>query len=179
MKKRKNNKQSIPWYPNLRKNDSQGNSPNFAGTGSSINCDCTESAFKAFATFNQPLTAFTFDRVVYPAVQFDLNNEFQIPTTFVPNQGGIYSIIGSAAFNPNNVNVTSSITIQIRVNGVTVAQDNESFVPGIGNVIVEVTTTAELNAGDTVEVFVQPTANGRLFLGPATRFEASRFPSSQ
>jgi hypothetical protein len=43
---------------------------------------------------------------------------------------------------------------------------------------VKVSTIEELNAGDTVEVFVQPTANGRLFLGPATRFEAARFPSS-
>jgi len=137
-------------------------------------CECIPSAFKAVQSFNQAVTALSFVQVPYSNEIFDLNDEYLTPT-FTPQQDGTYTILASAAFNPANVNADSFIGIQIRVNGITVAQGNEGYVAGMGNVVVDVSSIEQLNAGDMVEIFVQAGSNGTIFLGPGTRFQAARF----
>lgn len=183
MRKRRNNSRSTPWYPESVVNGDQSMPTSSVGPGgNNTQCECIPSGFRALGTAIQPVAANVPLRVLYPGVEFDLNNEYQIPATFVPNQRGMYSITASVAFNPNNLNVTSSLTLQILVNNVLRATDNESFVPGIGTSNLAVTTIVELQAGDRVEVFFQSSNAGRIFpsspfASMATHFEAGRLPS--
>ncbi|EEL34684.1 hypothetical protein bcere0019_20660 [Bacillus cereus Rock3-28] len=59
-----------------------------------------------------------------------------------------------------------------------IAIDNDFFGPiGFGNV-VSVSTIIQLNAGDTVEIYVQSSIDGVLSpLEDGPHFEAARFPS--
>ncbi|MGM0836375.1 MAG: hypothetical protein ACQEV7_09480 [Bacillota bacterium] len=148
-------------------------------------CDCIDSAFRAINVQNQPVVS--GDQVLYPVVEFDLNDEYDAATsTFIPKQDGIYSLTASLAFFPesDNTAVNYSVDIAIRVNG-EFALAGQSF-QGQDFFLTLVTATTvsgilQLNAGDEVDVqfFISPTLNG--FIDPrpwSTHFEAARFSYS-
>ncbi|KXY80401.1 ABC transporter permease [Bacillus anthracis] len=138
------------------------------------------SAFRARNTVNQPVPANTFVKVLFQNEQFDLANEYN-PTTsiFIPKTKGVYSVIGTIGFFPNDSSLNYRARVEIRVNGnAAIAIDNDFFGPiGFGNV-VSVSTIIQLHAGDQVEVYAQSSIDG--VLSPSedgSHFEAARFPS--
>ncbi|MFP7159727.1 ABC transporter permease [Priestia aryabhattai] len=143
-----------------------------------------QSAFRALANFNQPVTAFTPIQLRFTNEQFDLNDEYDL-LAFVPKQRGVYSIEASALFSATNFNVSTSISISIHVNNVRIADSTEIFVPTIGAGSInsaQVSIISELQAGDRVEVFFFSSQNGTVFTSSpftsmGTDFGAARFPS--
>ncbi|MFF2242507.1 ABC transporter permease, partial [Bacillus thuringiensis] len=76
------------------------------------------SAFRAVSTVNQNLPANTFVKVLFQNEQFDLANEYNPATSiFIPKTRGVYSVIGTIAFIPNNLNTNYRARVEIRVNG--------------------------------------------------------------
>ncbi len=121
-------------------------------------------------------------QIEYPDEIFDLNNEYNPSTsTFTPKQDGVYSIIASIGFLPNN-SKKYSVRIFIVVNGDPVAADNDFMHLPIVN-LVNVSTILKLSEGDEVQVSAQATTNGNTVPEPLentvhfTHFEAARFPS--
>ncbi|EEK44977.1 hypothetical protein [Bacillus paranthracis] len=112
--------------------------------------------------------------------QFDLANEYNPATSiFIPKTKGVYSVIGTIGFFPNDPSLNYRARVEIRVNGnAAIAIDNDFFGPiGFGNV-VSVSTIIQLHAGDQVEVYAQSSIDG--VLSPSedgSHFEAARFPS--
>lgn len=139
------------------------------------------SAFRAINSTNQTVTANTFVKVIFPTEQFDLANEYNPATsTFTPKTGGVYSIIGTIGFLPNNTNLDYRARVEIRVNGTTaIAIDNDFFGGGTAFVnAVSVSTIFELQKGDKVEVFAQSNIAGTIVASEdGSHFEAARFPS--
>ena len=138
------------------------------------------STFRARNTVNQNVPANTFVKVLFQNEQFDLANEYNPATSiFMPKTKGVYSIIGTIGFFPNDTNLNYRARVEIRVNGnAAIAIDNDFFGPiGFGNV-VSVSTIIQLNAGDTVEIYAQSSIDGVLSpLEDGSHFEAARFPS--
>ncbi|MCM3770363.1 MULTISPECIES: hypothetical protein [Priestia] len=140
-----------------------------------------ESAFKALNLTNQPVSADTFVKVFYQFKQFDLANEYNpITSVFRPKKDGVYSIIATIGFLPNDTTVDYRARVEIRVNGTTViAIDNDFFG---GNTVfvnaVSVSTIYNLEKGDQVEVFAQSNVDGTIVTTEnVSHFEAARFPS--
>lgn len=157
-----------------------------------INVNCSEckkdekkenirlSAFRAVNTATSiPVPANTNVKVLYSNEQYDLANEYNTAaSTFIPAKKGIYSIIASVGFIPNNVVNPYRVLLAIRVNGVDVARDNDFFSTINFRNDVTVSTNIQLNAGDIVEIFVQSSVVGSIGTEAASsRFEATRFPS--
>lgn len=131
-------------------------------------------------TVNQPVPANTFVKVLFQNEQFDLANEYNPATSiFIPKTRGVYSIIGTIGFFPNNSNSNYRARVEIRVNGnAAIAIDNDFFgTINFGNV-VSVSTIIQLNEGDQVEVYAQSSIDGVLSISEdGSHFEAARFPS--
>ena len=140
------------------------------------------SAFRAVSTVNQNVPANTFVKVLFQNEQFDLANEYNPATSiFIPKTRGVYSVIGTIAFIPNNLNVNYRARVEIRVNGnPAIAIDNDFFGPINFANVVAVSSIIQLNAGDIVEVFAQSSVAGVISnVENSTHFEAARFPSPQ
>ncbi|OTY03729.1 MULTISPECIES: ABC transporter permease [Bacillus cereus group] len=138
------------------------------------------SAFRAVSTVNQNVPANTFVKVLFQNEQFDLANEYNPATSiFIPKTRGVYSVIGTIAFIPNNLNVNYRARVEIRVNGnPAIAIDNDFFGPINFANVVAVSSIIQLNAGDVVEVFAQSSVAGVIStVENSTHFEAARFPS--
>ncbi|MEH7466072.1 hypothetical protein V7195_06095, partial [Priestia megaterium] len=93
---------------------------------------------------------------------------------------GVYSIIATIGFSPNDQMLDYRTRIEIRVNGTTaIAIDNDFFggnTPFVN--AVSVSTIYNLEAGDRVEVFVQSSIAGTIVTSEdGSHFEAARFPS--
>ncbi len=123
--------------------------------------------------------------VFYPDVEFDLNNEYDPMTnTFTPKQDGMYLIIASIGFFPEDETLNYRLVLNIRVNTIPVVSDSEFFsgVPlPIGD-IVTVSGILQLNAGDDVQISLFSSVDGSIAPEPdSTRltihFEAARLPS--
>jgi len=138
------------------------------------------SAFRAVSTVNQNVPANTFVKVLFQNEQFDLANEYNLATSiFIPKTRGVYSVIGTIAFIPNNLNTNYRARVEIRVNGnPAIAIDNDFFGPINFANVVAVSSIIQLNAGDVVEVFAQSSVAGVIStVENSTHFEAARFPS--
>jgi len=138
------------------------------------------SAFRAVSTVNQNVPANTFVKVLFQNEQFDLANEYNPATSiFIPKTRGVYSVIGTIAFIPNNLNTNYRARVEIRVNGnPAIAIDNDFFGPINFANVVAVSSIIQLNAGDVVEVFAQSSVAGVIStVENSTHFEAARFPS--
>jgi hypothetical protein len=141
-----------------------------------------ESAFRALnLTMPQNVSANTFVKAVFPTEQFDLANEYNpITSTFRPKKDGVYSIIATIGFSPNDQMLDYRTRIEIRVKGTTaIAIDNDFFggnTPFVN--AVSVSTIYNLEAGDRLEVFVQSSIAGTIVTSEdGSHFEAARFPS--
>ncbi|WP_434092406.1 ABC transporter permease [Priestia megaterium] len=142
-----------------------------------------ESAFRAINLINQTVPADTFVKVLYQSEQFDIANEYDPANSiFIPKTNGVYSIIATIAFSPNSTTSDYRAGIQIRVNGNSVAADNDFFganAPFTNEVTVS--TILELEAGDLVEIFAVSSVAGVIVQDGvnqnSTHFEAARFPS--
>ncbi|GAB6429950.1 hypothetical protein bcgnr5372_43080 [Bacillus luti] len=138
------------------------------------------SAFRAIKTGIQNIPADTFVKVLFQNEQFDLANEYNPATSiFIPKTKGVYSVIGTIAFIPNNINVNYRARVEIRVNGnPAIAIDNDFFGPINFANVVAVSSIIQLNAGDLVEIFAQSSVAGVISnVENSTHFEAARFPS--
>ncbi|MDZ5472893.1 hypothetical protein SM124_14260 [Bacillus sp. 31A1R] len=117
--------------------------------------------------------------VEYPNVLFDLNEEYDPEeSTFIPNQDGIYLVIGSVVF-AQDLEIDYRVRIFILVNGEPAVGDNDFWgkeVPFANG--VSVSGILQLNKGDRVSINVNSTADGVIVGDPVgTHFEAARFPS--
>lgn len=141
------------------------------------------SAFRAQSNANRAVPANTSVKVPYLNEQFDLANEYNPATsTFIPNTDGVYSIIASVSFFPN-VPTQYRVALEIRLNGNQVAAADNDFFGALANITNAVTVSSilQLQAGDTVEIFVLSNVAGTLLTQglnvAASHFEAARFPS--
>lgn len=135
-----------------------------------------KSAFRAVNDVtNQQVPANTEIKVTFPTQQFDFNNEYNRATsTFRPDKHGIYLLVASAEFSPDNTN-PYRVRIAIRVNGTDVARENDFFSTLDINNDISVTTIVELRKNDEVEVFLHSTIAGEIDSDPATtRFEGTK-----
>ncbi len=123
-----------------------------------------------------------FVKVLFQVEQFDIGNVYNANTsTFVPTEEGIYFVGGTVTFFPNDSTIPYRARVEIRVNGVSVAADNDFFnniesFPYVN--AINTSTVLQLQAGDLVEIFLTSTAPGiidRNVSGISTRFEASKF----
>ncbi|MDQ0154782.1 C1q-like domain-containing protein [Robertmurraya andreesenii] len=142
------------------------------------------SAARATSNADQRVPANTFVKVRFQNEDFDLNNEYNpANSTFSPRQDGVYQIIGTISFDPDNNNVDYRARVEIRVNGnPAISTDNDFFGGGVNfSNVVSVATILQLQAGDRVEVFAQSSTPGFIREnepgGNSTRFEIARFPS--
>jgi hypothetical protein len=140
------------------------------------------SAFRAVnMTSDQPVPANAFVKVIFPTVQFDLATEYNPATsTFIPAKNGVYSILGTIGFLPNDPNVNYRTRIEIRVNGNPAnAIDNDFFGAGVLTAnAVQVSTILQLLANEQVEVYATSSTPGIITSAEdGSRFEAARFPS--
>jgi len=93
---------------------------------------------------------------------------------------GVYSLVATIGFLPNDTTVDYRARVEIRVNGTAViAIDNDFFG---GNTIfvnvVSVSTIYNLEKGDRVEVFAESNVDGTIVTTEnVSHFEAARFPS--
>lgn len=139
-----------------------------------------KSAFRAVnSRTDQNVTANTpVFPVLYPNQIFDLRDEYKPNrSTFIPKMGGIYLIIASVAFFPDNVTTNYRVVINIRVNGIPVVTDN-GFLganPVPTGDQVSVSAILKLAAGDKVSISVFSTTDGVILAEPrGTHFEAVR-----
>jgi hypothetical protein len=140
------------------------------------------SAFRAVnRTSDQPVPAYAFVKVIFPTVQFDLATEYDPATsTFIPVKNGVYSVLSTIGFIPNDPNVNYRTRIEIRVNGNPAnAIDNDFFGAGVLTAnAVQVSTILQLLANEHVEVFATSSTPGIITsTEDGSRFEAARFPS--
>ncbi|PGD59870.1 ABC transporter permease [Bacillus wiedmannii] len=153
-----------------------------------VDCCCDDkkdklvraSAFRAVSTVNQNVPTNTFLKVLFQNEQFDLANEYNPATSiFIPKTKGVYSVIGTITFDPDNQNINYRARVEIRVNGNTaIAIDNDFFGPINFANVVAVSSIIQLNSGDVVEVFAQSSVAGIIStVENSTHFEAARFPS--
>ncbi|WP_339315872.1 hypothetical protein [Paenibacillus sp. FSL R10-2734] len=103
-------------------------------------------------------------KVFYPLVSFDLGNEFDpVTSTFIPKVSGVYSINAQVNFtrSPEFFSVISTVYVRIAINGILGDIDDDTRVnlgnPNQGSSTGQTSQVSEilqLNAGDTVEVFL-------------------------
>jgi hypothetical protein len=133
-----------------------------------------KSAFRAINNIIQPVVPNATVQVLYPAEEFDLNNEYNPATsTFTPNQQGVYAIFASVRLD-NVLNDDQRVNLHIRVNGGARIFDNEIIDPETG--FVYVSGILRLKAGDIVNVFID-TSSG-IIQADNTHFEMYRYQSN-
>ncbi|WP_198317053.1 hypothetical protein [Sutcliffiella horikoshii] len=138
-------------------------------------------AFRAVSSEIQRIEeADTFYKVLFQEEEFDFGNIYNANnSTFVPRRSGVYYVAGTVTFVPDAQELAYRVRVEIRVNGVSVAADNDywgEFSPFVN--AVNVNTVLQLEGGDLVEVFVTSTTPGRLTENApsfSTRFEAAEF----
>lgn len=142
------------------------------------------SAFRAVnstAPQNAPANEPIFP-IHYPNEIFDLNREYNPETsTFTPKKDGVYLIIASVAFMPNDPTKSYRVIINIRVNELPVVTDNAFFGPNPPATGDESSVSAILllKAGQRVaiSVFIQSTDDTDGIImndSRGTHFEAAR-----
>ncbi|WP_306008292.1 exosporium leader peptide-containing protein [Bacillus sp. MMSF_3353] len=137
-----------------------------------------ESAFRAFKSTDQSVTANTLSLVTFETTQFDLNGEYDGVSTFIPQQDGIYLIITTIIFSPTDDTLNYVTEVFITVNSTLIAGDDSFFGGNTGLLnAVTVSTIVQLNAGDMVQVQAGSTIDGAIASPLLTNFQAARFPS--
>ncbi|MGD6776356.1 hypothetical protein [Sutcliffiella horikoshii] len=123
-----------------------------------------------------------FVKVLFTEVQFDNGDIYNANTsTFVPVETGVYFVAGTVTFFPRNDAIPFRARLEVRINGESVAADNDYFFSGVVPSIVfaniiNTSTILELQAGDLVEIFFTSTSRGIINddgEGSSTRFEAA------
>lgn len=139
-----------------------------------------ESAFRANKIDVQPITAGVPLLVTFTDEQFDLRNEYNNVTTFIPIQDGVYQINASVLFLPVDFVEPYRLEMFLQVdNGIkneTIAADAKG---GTFRTIASVSTIYGLGAGNRVTVVVQTNINGQLISFANTissHFDAARYP---
>jgi hypothetical protein len=139
-----------------------------------------ESAFRANKIDVQPITAGVPLLVTFTDEQFDLRNEYNNVTTFIPIQDGVYQINASVLFLPFDFVQPYRLEMFLQVdNGIkneTIAADAKG---GTFRTIASVSTIYGLSTGNRVTVVVQTTINGQLISFANTissHFDAARYP---
>ncbi|WP_336992224.1 hypothetical protein [Bacillus toyonensis] len=172
----------------LRKKNKKCNSNNENNNIINLNVNCCdskenktiESAFRATKATDQPTE--TSIKILYENEQFDLANEYNPTTsTFIPANDGVYNLIASVSFQPNDPNASYKILVTFLINGSLLEGYDTEFsgtTAGFPNFnVVETVDILNLNAGDTVEVIAISSVPGQYLSGNPTRFAASRVPS--
>ncbi|TFW52315.1 collagen-like protein [Bacillus sp. 007/AIA-02/001] len=137
-----------------------------------------ESAFRAFKSTDQSVTANTLSIVTFETTQFDLNGEYDGVSTFIPQQDGVYLIITTIIFSPTDDTLNYVTEVFITVNSALIAGDDSFFGGNTGLLnAVTVSTIVQLNAGDMVQVQAGSTIDGAIASPLLTNFQAARFPS--
>ncbi|PED13424.1 hypothetical protein CON01_16765 [Bacillus thuringiensis] len=137
-----------------------------------------ESAFRAFKSTDQSVTANTLSIVTFETTQFDLNGEYDGVSTFIPQQDGVYLIITTIIFSPTDNTLNYVTEVFITVNSTLIAGDDSFFGGNTGLLnAVTVSTIVQLNAGDMVQVQAGSTIDGAIASPLLTNFQAARFPS--
>ncbi|HHK5566381.1 TPA: exosporium leader peptide-containing protein [Bacillus thuringiensis] len=137
-----------------------------------------ESAFRAFKSIDQSVTANTLSIVTFETTQFDLNGEYDGVSTFIPQQDGVYLIITTIIFSPTDDTLNYVTEVFITVNSALIAGDDSFFGGNTGLLnAVTVSTIVQLNAGDMVQVQAGSTIDGVIASPLLTNFQAARFPS--
>ncbi|MED3264987.1 hypothetical protein P4358_04340 [Bacillus thuringiensis] len=137
-----------------------------------------ESAFRAFKSTDQSVTANTLSIVTFETTQFDLNGEYDGVSTFIPQQDGVYLIITTIIFSPTDNTLNYVTEVFITVNSALIAGDDSFFGGNTGLLnAVTVSTIVQLNAGDMVQVQAGSTIDGAIASPLLTNFQAARFPS--
>ncbi|WP_166695212.1 exosporium leader peptide-containing protein [Bacillus cereus] len=137
-----------------------------------------ESAFRAFKSTDQSVTANTLSIVTFETTQFDLNGEYDGVSTFIPQQDGVYLIITTIIFRPTDDTLNYVTEAFITVNSALIAGDDSFFGGNTGLLnAVTVSTIVQLNAGDMVQVQAGSTIDGVIASPLLTNFQAARFPS--
>ncbi|SFM27218.1 hypothetical protein SAMN03159341_12341 [Paenibacillus sp. 1_12] len=146
----------------------------------------TPSAFRAFNFIQSiPVTTGPEVQVLFPEKEFDLNNEYDPALdAFIPKSDGIYSIIASIFFVPNDFNVDHYLGINIIVNDLDTLGGDDNFHGGgfnfVGNV-VSCSIITKLKAGDRITVRAGASVSGNIegpniseFSRKDTSFSAAR-----
>lgn len=151
-----------------------------------VNCGRNEdqdetAAFRAVNNQEQRIDEVgVFDKVLFQTEQFDIGNIYNANnSTFVPRKDGVYYVAGTVSFLPDNTTEDYRVRVEIRVNGVSVAADNDYWgeidQPFLFVNAINVSTILQLEAGDLVEVFITSTTPGVIQTNVpdfSTRFEA-------
>ncbi|KMJ59071.1 hypothetical protein AB685_08375 [Bacillus sp. LL01] len=125
----------------------------------------------------------TFYKVLFQEEQFDIGDIYNANnSTFVPRESGVYYVAGTVTFTANDGTIPYRVRVEIRVNGVSVAADNDFWAEIDDQFLyvnaINVATILQLEAGDLVEVFLTSTAPGTIAENVpdfSTRFEAAKF----
>lgn len=141
-------------------------------------------AFRAVSNRDQRVAVVDdFNKVLFQNEQFDIGNIYNAATsTFVPLEEGVYSVAGTVTFLPDSTTTEYRVRVEIHVNGVSVAADNDFWgeidQAGVRFVnAINVSTILQLEPGDIVEVFVTSTTPGFILADApsfSTRFEAAK-----
>ena len=91
-----------------------------------------ESAFRAFKSIDQSVTANTLSIVTFETTQFDLNGEYDGVSTFIPQQDGVYLIITTIIFSPTDDTLNYVTEVFITVNSALIAGDDSFLVEILG-----------------------------------------------
>ncbi|MGD6873472.1 C1q-like domain-containing protein [Sutcliffiella horikoshii] len=140
-------------------------------------------AFRAINTEPQEVPeADTFYKVLFQDEQFDFGDIYNPNSSkFVPQQDGVYYVSSIVTFLATSNENPYRVRLEIRVNGTSVASDNDYWDEFAFSNAVQVSTVLFLEAGDLVEVFLNSMVPGRINLNStsqpsfSTRFEASKF----
>ena len=141
-------------------------------------------AFRAVNTETQTIEEIdTFYKVLFQEEQFDIGDIYNSNnSTFVPRRSGVYYVAGTVTFLADDTTVPYRVRVEIRVNGVSVAADNDYWAEIDDQFLyvnaINVNTILQLEAGDLVEVFITSTTPGTIEANTpdlSTRFEAARF----
>lgn len=171
----------------------QANQVSRCKTNVNINVKCNDDngndnretdAFRAVNTAAQPIEEIdTFYKVLFQDEQFDIGDIYNSTnSTFVPRRSGVYYVAGTVTFLANDGTVPYRVRVEIRVNGESVAADNDFWSEIDQQFLyvnaINVNTILQLEAGDLVEVFITSTTPGTIEANTpdlSTRFEAARF----
>ncbi|PPA70342.1 C1q-like domain-containing protein [Jeotgalibacillus proteolyticus] len=121
------------------------------------------SAFRAVSGADQRVEANEQTKVLFEAINFDLDEEYQpVQSVFVPKEDGIYVISSTFSFQPDVTDENYRTRIQIQKNGdPAVDGDNDFWGTGVDfKNAVQTSSILELEAGDRVEIFAQSTLAG-------------------
>ncbi|QFT90747.1 hypothetical protein FIU87_19055 [Bacillus sp. THAF10] len=123
-----------------------------------------------------------FYKVLFQNEQFDIGKIYDAnESTFIPRKDGVYYVAGTVTFFPDDDSIPYRVRLEIRVNGTSVAADNDFFSSInellVGNTI-NVSTVLQLQKGDLVEIYVTSTTPGAISENNpsfSTRFEAAKY----